>query len=370
MLPRSQSASLHKDASDWLLQNVESVASGVAATLFTSNPELSRKYGERGRMKCLEDTKYHLLYLAEAVAGQSHRLLENYVGWAKVMLHSRGVSVDDLSKNLEIIAEEIGQHAPGAFTQLLLEPIRSAIAALPTQPEKVPSFIDPKSPVADLANEYLSLLLVLKREEGFSLISRRLQSGLAIKDLLDFVVQPVQQEVGRLWQENRITVIQEHYCTAANDILLSGLRHKARGIQRSVTALAVCVEGEQHCLGLRMFADLLQADGWKVVFAGPNCPTAEVLKQISSTHPDLVAISSTTALSLGRARELVEKIRTIPPNAAPAILLGGAVLASNPEVANTMGADGYGRTLADGLTAANRLVADSRTRTNVRKRYG
>jgi len=370
MLPRSRSVNPHKAASDWLLENLEPVASGVAARLFASDPELSRKYGERGRMKCLEDTRYHLLHLSEAVAGQSHRLFENYVGWAKVMLHSRGVGMDDLSKNLEIIAEQIGEHAPGAFTQLLLDPIRSAIAALPTLPEDVPSFIDPKNPLADLANEYLSLLLVLKREEGFSLISRRLQSGLAIKELLDLVVQPVQQEVGRLWQENRITVIQEHYCTAANDILLSGLRHKARGIQRSVTALAVCVEGEQHSLGLRMFADLLQADGWKVAFAGPNCPTAEVLKQISNTHPDLVAISSTTALSLGRARDLVEKIRTIPPHAAPAVLLGGAVLAANPEIANTMGADGYGKTLAEGLAAANRLVAHSRTRTNVRKRYG
>jgi methanogenic corrinoid protein MtbC1 len=355
----SRSATLHATASDWLLHNLETVASAVTAKLFIVNSELNRKYGERGRTKCLEDTKFHLLYLSEAVAAGSHSLFENYVGWAKVMLQSRGIGVADLSSNLEVIAEVLREHAPPAFQRLVTQPIRSAIAVLPTQPDTVPTFLDASNPFADLANEYLSRLLVLNREDGFSLISRRLDSGLTVKDLLEYVVKPVQHEVGRLWQDNRITVVQEHYCTAANDILLSGLRHKARGIQRSVRALAICAQNEQHCLGLKMFADLLQADGWRVAFAGPNCPTAEVLKQISDTEPDLVAISSTTPLSLGHARELVNKIRTMPSRAVPAILLGGAVLSSNPEVCDTIEADAYGRTLSEGLDAANRLAARS-----------
>ena len=365
MSPRKQPASLYATASDWLLQNVEPVALGVTAKLFTATSELNRKYGQRGRTRCLEDTRYHLLYLSEAVAGGSTRLFENYVGWAKVMLASRRIGVADLSKNLELIAEQISKKAPRALRSVLLEPIRSAIAVLPTQPDRVPTFLDPSNPFADLANEYMGFLLVLKREEGFSLISRRLNSGLAIKDLLEHVVKPVQQEVGRLWQENRITVIQEHYCTAANDILLSGLRHKTRGIQRNVSALAVCAEREQHCLGLRMFADLLQADGWRVAFAGPNCPTSQVMKQIDDTRPDLVAISSTTALSLGQARELINQIRMVPPKLAPAILLGGAVLSSNPELCDSIKADAFARTVSDGLDAANRLAARSRRKSSI-----
>jgi methanogenic corrinoid protein MtbC1 len=360
MSPRSKSANLNASASSWLLQHLAVIASGVTAKLFASDSELNRKYGQRGRIKCLEDTKYHLLHLSEAVAGESGLLFETYVGWAKVMLQSRGVGLADLSKNLDVIAEAIAEHAPRSFRRLLLEPVRTAIAALPSQPDNVPTFIGSSNPLADLANDYLGLLLLLKREEGLSLISRRLESGLTIKNLLEHVLKPVQQEVGRLWQENRITVIQEHYCTAANDILLSGLRHKTRGIHRDVTALAVCAEGEQHCLGLRIFADLLQADGWKVAYAGPNCPISEVLKQISTDHPDLVAISSTTLLSVGRVRELVHKIRTIPGKLQPAILLGGAALGPNPELCKTIGADGCGRSLSDGLHVANRLAARSR----------
>lgn len=356
MSPRSTSASLAA-ASDWLLQNIAAVASGVTARLFALNPELDQKYGQRGRIKCLEDTNYHLMYLSEAVASRSPLLFETYVGWAKVMLQSRGIGVADLSKNLEMLAEVIGENAPRAFSCLLLEPIRSAISALPTQPNHVPSFIDPSNSLADLANEYLSLLLVLKREDAVSVIARRLRSGLTIADLFERVVRPVQQEVGRLWQENRITVIQEHYCTAANDILLAGLRHKTLGRERGVSALAVCAEGEQHCLGLRMFADLLQADGWKVVYAGPNCPTSAVLKQIGDTQPNLVAISSTTPLSVGRARELVDKIKTTPWKRAPAILFGGAVLCAHPDLCLTINADACPVTAPDGLDAANKLVA-------------
>lgn len=364
MSPRSKSTSLHTAAYDWLLDNIESLASGVTGKLFAANPELDRKYGRRGRMKCLEDTKYHLLYLAEAVAGHSVLVFQNYAGWAKIMLHSRGVAPADLAANLEMIADKIAEQAPPVFRRLLLEPIRSATAALPTKPENVPSFINSNNPWADLANEYLKLLLVLRREEGLSLISRRLDSGLPIRELVEYVVKPVQQEVGRLWQENRITVIQEHYCTAANDILLSGLRHKAQGLQRSVTALAVCAEGEQHCLGLRIFADMLRSDGWKVVYAGPNCPISDVLKQISDTRPNLVAISSTTPLSVGNARHLINNIRSNPSDRSPSILFGGAVLRSNPELRDSIGADACETSVPDGLDAANRLAARSGARTS------
>jgi len=112
-------------------------------------------------------------------------------------------------KNLEQIAEVVDRRAPGSVKRRLLPPVWSAIAALPTMPEMVPSFIEPTNSCAELASEYLTLLLVLKREDAFSLISRHLKFRLKITDLVEYVVKPVQQEVGRLWQENRITAIQE-----------------------------------------------------------------------------------------------------------------------------------------------------------------
>jgi len=64
----------------------------------------------------------------------------------------------------------------------------------------------------------------------------------------------------------------------------------------------------------------------------------------------------------------VEKIKNVPFKTAPAILLGGAVLASNPEVWNTIEADAFARTVSEGLDAANRLVAGSRTRADAARR--
>jgi MerR family transcriptional regulator, light-induced transcriptional regulator len=226
---------------------------------------------------------------------------------------------------------------------------------LPRLPDTLPSFIDTIDPLSELANSYLKSLLLLNRDDAISLILQKFKTGLTIQDLFKRVIYPVQREVGRLWQENRITVLQEHYCTAATDLLIARLKHKARGVPRSVTALAVCPEGEEHSLGIKMFSDLLEADGWRVAYIGPKCPSADVLQHVRAYSVDLVAISVATLLNLSKIKELVVRIKSLEHR--PSIVIGGAAVNSNPELWKYLSADGAATDVSDGVDMANRLVA-------------
>lgn len=336
---------------------MESVAKEVVATLLRNRSSLYRKYGERGRKKCREDAVYHLHYLTEAIAAGSERLFVDYVGWAKIMLASRQIHPKDLLLNLNGIVTIIRRCAPATVSGVVIKYVQSALQSFENLPETLPSYLARSNPLAEVANEYLKALLLLNRNEAEAVVRRELRAGLRVRDLINEVVLPVQQEVGRLWQENRITVLQEHYCTAATEILLTQLREDFKGTLRNVRALALCPEGEQHCLGIRLFSELLESDGWRVAYIGPNCPTADVLKHLSRTKMDLVAISVTTLLSMPNVRELVTKIRELKLKIDPWILVGGQALGSDPQLSGSLQVDGWAANIFDGLTVANRLSA-------------
>jgi len=353
--PNKSPKEIRSTAYEWLNNNVESIAEAVVARTFAQHPSLQQKYGDHGRKKCEEDTVYHLHHLSESIASNQKQMFVDYVGWAKIMLHSRGIDPKMLGDNLEAMAHVLRLKSPKLCRSSFEEFLTPALTELPKLPHTLPSFIEPTNSLAEVANSYLQSLLVLDREGAMSSVLHRIESGLSIHDLLRNVIYPVQREVGRLWQENRITVLQEHYCTAATDLLITRLRHKSRGVPRSVTALAVCPGGEEHSLGIKMLSDLLESDGWRVAYIGPKCPTRDVLEHIRAHAVDLVAISVATALSLGRTKDLITGIRSLEQ--PPSILIGGAAVNANPELWKHLGADAAATDASDGLDIANRLVA-------------
>ena len=346
-------------ASHWLFEHLQELSAAIVERTFASHPKLRKKYGKRGRSKCEEDAMYHLHFLSSALAVDSEKMFVDYIGWAKIVLCSRAIPVADLAGTLDAVRYVLRRKAPKRVAALSCEYVDAASAALPTLPEHAPTLIDPSRRHGRLANSYLNSLLVFKRDEAVASLVRELDAGMSFQDLFQYVLSPVQKEVGRLWQEKRITVVQEHYCTAATDMLLLSYRRKFLGTRRNVTAVAVCADGEEHCLGIKMFSDMLESDGWKISYIGPKCPNADVLDYLQKNRTDLIAVSVTTPLHLASAKRLIADIKTLPGTHLPAVLVGGAILNSEPDLWKRLGADGWGATALEGLEVANRLVSET-----------
>lgn len=345
-----------QSAAGWLEENIARLAAEITDLHFDTHPGLLKRYGSYGKTRCREDAEYHLHYLSEAVAASSPQVFADYAAWAKIMLAARGIHWHDLAENFQCMAHVLERSAPPDHNAIFAGLIRSAVDALPGLPDRVPTFIDPAAPLAALANSYLESLLLLDRETAITNVLQEMSAGLSISSLFNHLIYPVQQELGRLWQENRITVLQEHYSTAATELLLARVRNDFIGSSREVLALGLCPESEQHCLGMRMFGELLETDGWRVAYIGANAPARDVLKHLKTSKTDLVAVSVATALSLNKTRQLIAAIRELPRKQLPAILVGGLAFKSNPNLWKTIGADALGTDLLDGLDAANRLV--------------
>ena len=71
------------------------------------------------------------------------------------------------------------------------------------------------------------------------LVDDGLGGGASVLDMQLRVVQEAQREIGRLWQENRISVAQEHLATAIANMALSHLYDRAQPAPRNGRRVAI-----------------------------------------------------------------------------------------------------------------------------------
>ena len=323
-----------------------------------AHPEVEARYGASGRIKCLEDAAYHITYLAEAVEAGTSAPFDEYLAWAKVVLASRGIPQDDLARYLtllrELLCEEFSSDVAGPALRIL----DLGLDALPRMPLEVPSFLIESAPLAHVAREYVALLQRGERRLASELILAAVDGGASVRDIYLDVFQRAQRELGRLWQMNRISVAQEHYCSAATQMIMSQLYPRIfSGRKVDATMVATCVAGNLHEIGVRMLADLFEAEGWNTIFLGSNTPTADVLKTVAERGAKLLAVSAALAVHIGAVKFLIERLRSEARFDHVFVLVGGVPFNHSPDLWSEVGADGHARDADEAIALGRRLLA-------------
>lgn len=121
-----------------------------------------------------------------------------------------------------------------------------------------------------------------------------LSAGISVRDLHLEVVQGAQHAVGRMWEENRITVAREHVASAIAQLALAQLYpHLPRGEANGWRAVLACVRGEQHELAARVASDFMEMAGFEVRFMGADVPTDALVDAIDEGRAHVMALSIT-----------------------------------------------------------------------------
>ena len=324
---------------------------------FVRHPELERRYGEVGREKCLEDVSYHLIYLAQAISVDKVELFVDYIAWAKVMLAKHGVPQMDLAGMLEIMKESLRLELPPEFSPMACDYLCAVIRQLPQMPDDVPSCMAELNPLAPLAWQYLQALLRGERHVASKLVIDTVQYGTPVRDLYLHVFQPTLYEVGRLWMVNQISVAQEHYCTAATQLIISQLYPYILGGEKTRgTLVATCVSGDLHEIGLRMVTDFFEMDGWHTHYLGANVPTSSVVQTLIQYEATVLAISATITYHVRAVESLIEAVRRAPECRSVKILVGGYPFKVASDLWRKVGADGFAADAQEAIILANRLT--------------
>jgi methylmalonyl-CoA mutase cobalamin-binding domain/chain len=336
----------------------------VVTREFGRYPHLRARYGPIGPTKSRQDAAYHFAFLADAVDTNSPALFNDYIGWAKVLLEHLGVLSEDLDHHLGCMAEVLSEQMPAPVAASAVAMIEGARAALPAMPGTNPSFLDPGQRLSPLASTYMHALLGGYRQAAAEVVFDAAQRGESVSELCLQVFQPALREVGRLWQMNKISVAQEHFFSAATQVVMSQLLPREFPEERLGHGVVIaCVRDELHDLGARMVANFFEMAGWDTYFCGANTPHAAVAQLLFERAADVLVASATMGYHMHAVQELIEAVRADTRCARVHIMVGGRPFIVDPTVWQTVGAEGTASDADAAVTLAGQWLSEDATRT-------
>ncbi|QGG47150.1 cobalamin B12-binding domain-containing protein [Heliorestis convoluta] len=323
--------------------------------------ELSKKFRQLDKDRAMQDFESHLAYLSEAIRAGQPLLFLDHIAWLKVLLDGIGVSQEDLRVHLGQTLTVLRDYLPDKADAIVTPYIEIAQQQLPTMPLQVVPFADGSNSQDsqvwnDLATAYLQALLEGEREKAKELIDKAVHQGAAIKDIYMHVFQRTQYEIGRLWQINRISVAQEHYCTAATQLIMSQLYPHIFSVPKNGYRLvATSVGGDLHEMGIRMVADFFEMEGWDTYYLGASTPTAGIISAIKEWNAHLLALSATMTYHVTNITRVIEAVRAEKSCNNVKIIVGGYPFNIAPGLWKNVGADGYARDANEAVIVGERL---------------
>ncbi len=204
------------------------------------------------------------------------------------------------------------------------------------------------------SQNYLKALLAGDRSAARQVTETARAGNVTAAELLSSLVWPTMEEIQDLYRDDRITLSSLNLATRLNRTLADQLSGQLeRKASNDKTVLIFCGDDEPEELGGQLTADLFEADGWTVKFAGGGVPDDEVLQLIGNTRPDLLVMFGTLPSAVPAVRKLIDYLREVNSCPAMQIMCCGGIYKRAEGLAEEIGADLYAPDAASAVTVAN-----------------
>lgn len=195
---------------------------------------------------------------------------------------------------------------------------------------------------------YIEHFLRGETNKAVYLIVQLYEKGADLRTIYFDVLEKGLHQVGLLWEKGMIDVWQEHLISEITIDLMRMLKNQVDSDSgKEYTMITLSAGAELHSIGIRMLGDILELEGWNVLFLGVNVPVQSLIKAIESEKPDVVAISVTMQYHIESAKNTIAAIRHHLQKKAPLIIVGGKAFLDCQDVCELTGADYYGETAED-----------------------
>jgi methanogenic corrinoid protein MtbC1 len=132
---------------------------------------------------------------------------------------------------------------------------------------------------------------------------------LPAREMCERVLLPLLREIGKRWEEKRLSIAAEHFGSAmVRARLLALLASEARHRLNAPKVVCACPEGELHEGGLLVFAVHAAGSGLEVLYLGANTPIDEVVASAEATGARTVALSLTRPMRKPQLGKLVSRL--------------------------------------------------------------
>jgi methanogenic corrinoid protein MtbC1 len=341
---RASVEALADDAVEWV--------TGEIVSRYADRPSIS---GTLGRLPTRRDVREQVSFLAAAAATPMDGYFKDYVRWLSAVQKSRGAPWQTLGESLTLLRAFFENRLEPAMLSPVASMLDAGLDALAEESERTQPLYHAHLP--ESLPEVDALTQSLLRGDIATARSLALRAFAERGDYVSIATrlfQPALYKIGLLWQNNEITVAQEHLATAIAQNVLAQLYPSAAFAPSSGRrALFAAVADNEHALGLRMVSDAFELAGWSVQYLGANTPTEDLLAQIGTWRPELVGLSASLVQHLSELKRAVSSIRDRFGAENPKIIVGGIPINQIDGIWRWTGADVWGTDAGKAVAAVS-----------------
>jgi methanogenic corrinoid protein MtbC1 len=351
---------INKATASTLESNASDIAATACSSLLSADTGIDERFGTEAHEVWHHHLRQRLLELAIALAANDQKLFTAGLAWSRTAMQARGFSADDLELGLAALRMAVANNTSADEQTTAVEFMDQALQAASSETNLgMESQLDAGSPLDVLALEYVQTVVAGNSRQGIELVLDAVKNGNSIKDTYLKVLLPAQQEVGRLWHLNQLSVAEEHlvsYTTQRLMAMLSG--HANFKDDNGFTAMAGAVAGNVHDIGIRAISYLLETEGWRMIYLGSDIPREELPNAVDAFKPDVLLLSIALTSQLSATKRVIANIREKAEHPVK-ILVGGNGLMQSHSLWKETGADGYAATADEALQLSYQMAANN-----------
>lgn len=201
--------------------------------------------------------------------------------------------------------------------------------------------------LTELAERYTYFAVMGDEARCTDVVDFALRTNQPQLEVYDALIARAMHLVGRMYEQRAIDEAQEHMASEITERMMARISAAYPPVRANgMTAVLGCAANNWHVIGLRMLADLLRAQGWRVVYLGANVPSESFVKSVERHEADAVLVSCSTE-SIADARSLIQSLRDAFPKTP--LALGGSGVNHAPERFEDLPVDFRGVGLRDTL---------------------
>lgn len=256
---------------------------------------------------------------------------------ARTETNRRLYSDADMERLLLLHKGTLDGHAIGQIAKLPTEQLRQLLHPVEATPDVKAAQMNKAEPTSS-AGVLENCLYFVKQ-----LDSERLQRALEDAEValsrprfIEQLIAPLLQKIGELWRDGTLRVIHEHMATAVTRSLLGNVRSAYEVPETAPGVVTTTPVGQLHELGALMASATAAAEGWRVMYLGPNLPAEEIAAAARQNRARAVALSIVYPADDPRLEPELQKLRRLLSSDI-ALLIGGRAAANYRDTLEMLG---------------------------------
>jgi len=214
----------------------------------------------------------------------------------------------------------------------------------------------------ELPDAYRTLVEAIEQgdvEAGVAEAKHLVNTGTDLVTIFKEAVEPLMQDVGDRF--SRLEIFLPEMMTSA--MVVKGIQSELAdtlaaggGVESHGKVVIGTAYGDIHDIGKNMVIIMLEVNGFEVIDLGVGVEPLDFVKKAREVNADIVCISSLLTSSVPYMTETVQMIKERPSDSERfRVAVGGGPV--NEELAEKIGADGYGEDASEAVTEMFALLA-------------